>query len=94
MTILCNLAVNNGFLYFLFSAGFGKFGLDFQMYTNVAYDKVHTVYPVSVMLRDWLYFQVKLSSPDKDLVLLIEKCYATPTLKRNDPNKYMFIDKR
>ena len=51
-------------------------------------------YPVAVNINDRLYFQVSLNASGTDAVLLIERCYATPSSNRNDATKYVLIENR
>ena len=51
-------------------------------------------YPVAVNINDRIYFQLSLNASGADAVLLIEKCYATPSSNRNDALKYVLIENR
>ena len=75
--------------------GFGKFQYHFKMYKDVSYAQEHLQYPIDATLSDTLYFEVNSTSNDRDLVILIDRCFATPTMDYSkDPFKYMFIDDR
>lgn len=75
-------------------SAYGNFTYYFRMYTDSSYTMVHSHFPAQVKLRDWLYFEAYASVSDKKLVVLIEQCYSTPTMDRNHPDKYVFIDER
>ena len=62
------------------------------MHKDQLFGGPYTSYPVNVNLNDKLYFQVKASVEDNALVLLIDKCYSTPIMDRNDYRKYTFIE--
>ena len=48
-------------------------------------------FPVAVALRKTLYFEVSVTSDDKLLSIIAERCYATPTHDLKNPLKYEFI---
>lgn len=74
--------------------GFGNFSFYFSMYTDKSYSQMHYSYPVSVQLRDRLYFEVRASVADNDVVVLIDQCYSTPIMDRYHANKYYLINNR
>ena len=51
-------------------------------------------YPVEVNINDRIYFELSLNANGTDSVLLIERCYATPSSNRNDAMKYEIIGNR
>ena len=51
-------------------------------------------YPVAVNINDRIYFHLSLNASGTDAVLLIERCYATPSPNRNDALKYLLIENR
>ena len=48
-------------------------------------------FPVGVMLRKRLFFEVSVISNDKQLSIRTHRCFATPTQDRTNPVKYEFI---
>ena len=73
-------------------ASIGAFTFELEMHRDQSFGVPYTSYPVSVNLNDRLYFQVKASVEDNGLVLLIDKCFSTPIINRNDYRKYTFIE--
>ena len=78
----------------ILAEGFGSFTYYLRLYTDRTYTRVNYNYPVKVMLRDYLYFETFASVSDKQLVVLVDQCYSTPTMDRNHPDKYVFINNR
>eukprot|EP00112_Aurelia_sp_Birch-Aquarium-sp1_P025417 Seg843.3 transcript_id=Seg843.3/GoldUCD/mRNA.D3Y31 product="ZP domain-containing protein" protein_id=Seg843.3/GoldUCD/D3Y31 len=74
--------------------GFGEFQFHFKMFTDSTYSSAHTKYPIEARLTDNLYFEANTTANDNDLVILIDQCYATPTMDRNNALKYTFIENR
>ena len=74
--------------------GYGNFSFNFVMYTDRTFTRMHSFYPVSVKLRDWMYFEVQSSTSDANTVVLIDQCFSTPTMDRNHFLKYIFINNR
>lgn len=56
------------------------------MYKDKTYKSLQNNFPVAVKLNQSIYLEVNATSSDDDLVLLIDRCYATPTL---DPNHHL-----
>jgi len=50
-------------------------------------------FPVAVVLRKLLFFEVSVTSDDKQLSIMADRCYATPTQDQKNPLKYEFITK-
>ena len=73
-------------------ASIGAFTFELEMHKDQSFAAPYTSYPVTVNVNDKLYFQVKASVEDNGLVLLIDKCYSTPIMDRNDYRKYTFIE--
>ena len=48
-------------------------------------------FPVAVMLRKLLFFEVSVISDDKRLWIRADRCCATPTQDRKSSLKYEFI---
>ncbi|XP_065065139.1 ZP domain-containing protein-like [Rhopilema esculentum] len=75
--------------------GFGIFKFHLKMYTDGKFTKEHSKYPIEATLSDTLFFEVNSTSNDDDLVILIDQCFATPSmLYKKDPTKYVFIEDR
>ena len=70
----------------------GRFSFELEMHRDSSFNTPYSSYPVNVALQDQLYFQVKASAEDNSLVLLIDKCFSTPNMNRNDHRKYTFIN--
>ncbi|KAJ7390067.1 hypothetical protein OS493_027592 [Desmophyllum pertusum] len=50
-------------------------------------------FPVAVVLRKLLFFEVSVASGDKQLSIKADRCYATPTQDQNNSLRYEFIRK-
>ena len=50
-------------------------------------------FPVAVVLRKLLFFEVSVTSSDKQLSIIADRCFATPTQDQKNPSKYEFITK-
>ena len=72
----------------------GNFSLYFNTYRTNEFKNPVQTFPVKVALRDWLYFEVNATVQNSSLALLIERCYATRTMNRDDPRKYDIIDQK
>ena len=59
------------------------------MYKTKSFKDPVKNYPVKRKLRDWLYFEVNATVEDSSLVVLIDECYGTPTMKPDDPKYYL-----
>jgi len=64
-------------------SGVGSFTFELGMYKSNAYINPVSSYPINLRLNDEAYFQVTASVDDNDLVMLVDKCYSTPSLNRN-----------
>ena len=62
------------------------------MYKDPSYQKQIVNYPVKMKLNDSMYFEANTTANDDDLVLLIDRCYSTPTMDHNHLMKYTFVD--
>ena len=49
--------------------------------------------PVAVVLRKLLFFEASVTSGDKLLSIIVDRCYATPTKNQQNSLKYEFITK-
>lgn len=72
-------------------ANFGNFTFNFNTYRSSGYETPVKSFPINLKLRDWLYFEVNATVGDPSLVLLIERCYSTPTMNPDEPVKYDLI---
>lgn len=70
--------------------GYGEFRVYINLFEDKSYSKplVASDYPYEVTVEDRLYFEVKLDTDDKRLVVFAENCSVTPTDKLDDPRKY------
>ena len=50
-------------------------------------------FPIGVVLRERLFFEVLVTSDDKQLSIIADRCFATPTQDQSNPLKYGFIKK-
>ena len=50
-------------------------------------------FPIGVVLRERLFFEVLVTSDDKQLSIIADRCFATPTQDQSNPLKYEFIKK-
>ena len=75
------------------AAEFGNFTFTMDMYETDAYLKPYDSFPVRKNLNDKLYLEVKVMSNDSKLVLIPEKCWATPDQDPDNSKSFAFIDK-
>ena len=80
-------------LFFLL-VGFGTFTVSLSMYKDSTFTTQQSIFPAAVKLDQRLYFEVQVGTRDTFLVLLIEKCSATPTTDRNHASSYDLIKDR
>ena len=73
--------------------GEGNLTLALDMFPNKTFVSPYTKrdFPVAVILRKPLFFEVSVISDDKQLSIRADRCYATPTQDRMNPLKYEFI---
>ena len=73
--------------------GKGNFTLSLNMFPDKRLVSPYTKddFPVAVELRTRLFFGVSVTSSDKQLSIIADRCYATPTNNRKSPLKYEFI---
>ena len=50
-------------------------------------------FPVALVLRKRLFLEVSVTSSDKELSIIADRCYATPTQNQHNRLKYEFISK-
>ena len=50
-------------------------------------------FPVAVVLRKRLFFEASVTLGDKQLSILADRCYATPTQDQQNSLKYEFTTK-
>ena len=79
--------------FFLSAAQFGNFTFTMDMYETDQYLKPYDSYPVKKNLQEKMYLEVKVTSNDSKLVLIPEKCWATPSDDPNDGKFFAFIEK-
>ena len=71
----------------------------FTLFLNMFPDKrfvspyMKSDFPVAVVLRKRLFFEVSVTSSDKQLSVMAERCFATPTQDQKGALKYEFITK-
>ncbi|KAL9968085.1 hypothetical protein ACROYT_G026412 [Oculina patagonica] len=73
----------------------GNFTLSLNMFPDKRYVSPYTKddFPVAVVLRKLLFFEVSVTSGDKQLSVITDQCYATPTQNQKSSLKYEFIRK-
>ena len=73
--------------------GKGNFTLSLNMFPDKRFASHYTKddFPVAVVLRKLLFFEVSVTSSDKQLSIIADRCYATPTQDHTNPLKYAFI---
>ena len=73
--------------------GRGNFTLSLDMFPDSTFVSPYMKddFPVAVVLRKRLFFEVSVTSTDRQLSILADRCYATPNQDRTNPVKYEFI---
>lgn len=84
--------MNETCFYLKFAAEFGNFTFMMDMYPTDQYEAPYDSYPVQKDLNDEMYLEVKVLSNDSKLVLIPEKCWATPSSDPDDDKSYAFIE--
>ena len=79
---------------FFLSVGYGTFTVSLSMYKDNTFTTPQSIFPAAVKLDQRLYFEVQVGTKDTFLVLLIEKCFATPTTDKNHASSYDLIKDR
>ncbi|KAJ7382013.1 hypothetical protein OS493_037656 [Desmophyllum pertusum] len=75
--------------------GKGNFTLSLNMFPDKRFVSpyMNNDFPVAVVLRKLLFFEVSVTSGDKQLSIKADRCYATPTQDQKNSLKYEFITK-
>ena len=75
--------------------GKGNFTLSLNMFPDKRFVSPYmkSDFPVAVVLRKLLFFEVSVESSDKQLSIIADRCFATPTQDRKSALKYEFIAK-
>ena len=73
--------------------GKGNFTLSLNMFPDKRFVSPYMKddFPVAVRLRKLLFFEVSVTSSDKQLSIMADRCFATPSQDQNNPLKYEFI---
>lgn len=73
--------------------GKGNFTLSLNMFPDKRFVSPYMKddFPVDVVLRKLLFFEVSVTSTDKKLSIMADRCYATPTQDEKSALKYEFI---
>ena len=73
--------------------GKGNFTLSLNMFPDNRFVSPYMKndFPVAVVLRKLLFFEVSVISDDKQLSIRADRCYATPTQDQKSSLKYEFI---
>ena len=75
--------------------GKGNFTLSLNMFRDKRFVSPYMKndFPVDVLLRKPLFFEVSVTSTDKKLSIMADRCYATPTQDEKSSVNYEFIKK-
>jgi len=75
--------------------GQGNFTLSLNMFPDKRFVSPYVKgdFPVAVVLRKRLFFEVSVTSGDRQLSIIANRCLATPTQDQKNPLKYEFITK-
>ena len=75
--------------------GKGNFTLSLNMFHDKRFVSPYMKddFPVDVLLRKPLFFEVSVTSTDKKLSIMADRCYATPTQDEKSSVKHEFIKK-
>ena len=75
--------------------GKGNFTLSLNMFPDKRFARSYSKddFPVAVVLRKLLFFEVSVKSGDKQLSIIADRCYATPTQDQKNSLQYEFIRK-
>ncbi len=68
--------------------------MSMSMFKDKTFTTMQSIFPATVKLDQRLYFEVQVGTNDTNLVLLIERCSATPTTDRNHVSSYDLINER
>ena len=73
----------------------GNFTLSLNMFPDKTFVSPYTKddFPVAVVLRELLFFEISVISSDKQLSIIADRCFATPTQDQKNSLKYEFIKK-
>ena len=75
--------------------GKGNFTLSLNMFPDKRFVSPYMKddFPVAVVLRKRLFFEISVTSIDRQLSIIADQCYATPTQDHKNSLKYVFITK-
>ena len=75
--------------------GKGNFTLSLNMFPDKRFVSPYMKddFPVVVVLRKSLFFEISVTSSDRQLSIIADRCYATPTQDHKNFLKYVFITK-
>ena len=73
----------------------GNFTLSLNMFPDKRFVSPYMKddFPVAVVLRKRLFFEISVTSSDRKLSIIADQCYAIPTQDHKNPLKYVFITK-
>ena len=76
--------------------GRGNFTIALKMFPDRKFlsPYMKSDFPVDVVLRQLLFFEVSVTSDDKRLSIRADRCYATPSNDRKDDLKHELIENR
>ena len=75
--------------------GNGNFTLSLNMFPDKRFVSPYSKddFPIAVVLHKLLFFEVSVTSSDKQLSIIADRCYATPTQDQKNSLKFEFIRK-
>lgn len=63
-----------------------------DMYPTDQYEDPYDSFPVNKDLNEKMYLEVKVMSNDSQLVLIPDRCWATPSQDQEDDKSFAFIE--
>ncbi|RDD36756.1 Oncoprotein-induced transcript 3 protein [Trichoplax sp. H2] len=91
---LANIAIEPGLTIKTIQIGQGRGNLTFKMdiFNTTDYQNpINSSAPIVVELQQVLYFEIKIIPPQKNLILFVEQCFATPEPTLNQSIRYNII---
>ncbi|KAK3752138.1 hypothetical protein QZH41_006512 [Actinostola sp. cb2023] len=70
----------------------GKFNFSLKLFPTDKFTNPYTKYPVSIYLRQLVYVEVAVRSVKKELSVLAQQCYATPSSNGAIPKHWLIKD--
>ena len=64
-----------------------------DFYEDSKYDVVVSQYPLNVHFGQTIFLKVDVKSNDRELVVFLDECWATPSTNPRDQTRYTIIEK-